>query len=213
MLKNEPSDDCTSAETRLVNGSRGVVMGFQTFDGTNGETVEQSGLHDAKPLVWPLVEFMNGRTEVICPYTFKKELYRRGSCVRHQVPLMLAWAVTIHKSQGQSIDFLKVDLKGAFANGQAYVAISRASSLAGLEIANFNKKITTSPLVQDFNVALDAGRLTQFIQDVKTWWKPVVNHEQAGWAELYSRNPSFRAWVERYPQKETHGSKRKYVEL
>ena len=54
------------------------------------------------------------------------------------MPLSLAWALTVHKSQGATIDYLKVDLAGCFAEGQAYVAISRACSVDGLEITNFS---------------------------------------------------------------------------
>ena len=55
-----------------------------------------------------------------------------------QVPLALAWAFTIHKGQGQSLDLLIVDLKGCFAEGQAYVAISRAQHTDGLQIRNYS---------------------------------------------------------------------------
>jgi len=55
---------------------------------------------------------------------------------REQIPLDLAWAMSIHKSQGMTIDRLKVHVGGAFASGQVYVALSRATSLEGLSIAD-----------------------------------------------------------------------------
>ena len=210
MLRNESAEECASPAERLVNGSRGVVIGFQMHDGTPDESDE----HTRTTTGWPVVKFMNGREERVGPQTFEKKIYRRGSCIRTQVPLMLAWAITVHKSQGMSIDFLKVDLQGTFADGQAYVAISRATCLTGLEIANFSPRaVKTSPLVRELNVALDEGRLNKFLETVPTWWEPVMNHKHAGWAELFTRNPSVKAWEDAIPQKRTHGLKRKLQEL
>ena len=55
-----------------------------------------------------------------------------------QIPLLSAWAVTVHKSQGMSLDWVKVSLANMFAEGQAYVALSRARTKAGLEITHWN---------------------------------------------------------------------------
>jgi len=69
--------------------------------------------------------------------------------MRPQVPLGLAWALTVHKSQGATIDYLSVDLHDCFAEGQAYVAISRACSVDGLEICNFSAgSVRSHPLVK-----------------------------------------------------------------
>eukprot|EP00522_Entomoneis_paludosa_P018170 CAMPEP_0172448096 /NCGR_PEP_ID=MMETSP1065-20121228/7183_1 /TAXON_ID=265537 /ORGANISM="Amphiprora paludosa, Strain CCMP125" /LENGTH=231 /DNA_ID=CAMNT_0013199497 /DNA_START=73 /DNA_END=768 /DNA_ORIENTATION=- len=56
------------------------------------------------------------------------------------IPLKLAWAVTIHKSQGMTLDYVKVDLDGVFTEAQVYVALSRASDENGLELRNFNPR-------------------------------------------------------------------------
>jgi ATP-dependent DNA helicase PIF1 len=74
---------------------------------------------------------------------------------RHQLPLILAWALSIHKAQGQTLERVKIDLKRVFEKGQAYVALSRATSQAGLEVHNFDKsKVMAHPRVTAFYASL-----------------------------------------------------------
>jgi hypothetical protein len=58
----------------------------------------------------------------------------------YQVPLILAWALSIHKSQGQTIQRVKVDLGRVFEKGQSYVALSRAATMEGLQVLRFDPK-------------------------------------------------------------------------
>ena len=74
---------------------------------------------------------------------------------RIQVPLILAWALSIHKAQGQTLERVKVDLGKVFEKGQAYVALSRATSQAGLCVQRFDpKKVMVHPKVTSFYEAL-----------------------------------------------------------
>lgn len=127
LLKNQ------APGTGLVNGSRGVVVGF--VDGGH-----------------PVVLFTTGQKVVIPPARFSAIIHGAGEVSRIQVPLKLAWAITVHKSQGMSLDLVRVSLRAMFAEGQAYVALSRARSLAGLEIVDtaLSGCIRTNPDVVKF---------------------------------------------------------------
>ena len=75
---------------------------------------------------------------------------------RTQVPLMLAWAITVHKSQGKTLRNVEISLDQAFEHGQVYVALSRATSLAGLRLLNFDPMLVKAhPLALAFYKSLE----------------------------------------------------------
>ncbi|TMW67775.1 hypothetical protein Poli38472_007447 [Pythium oligandrum] len=100
----------------LVNGCRGVITGF----------TPQTQL--------PIVRFSNGLTEIVRQEDFPVRVADSLLASRRQLPLTLAWAISIHKSQGLSFPSAVVDLSRVFEFGQAYVALSRVRSLEGLRL-------------------------------------------------------------------------------
>ena len=134
----------------LCNGSRGVVIGFdQDWKATS--IMGMFGPIGVAPKLYPKVRFVNGVEQVMSPSVVKMEILDGMEASRRQVPLTLAWALSIHKSQGATLDFVKVELRRVFAAGQGYVALSRARSKEGLEVVDFNpSQITAHPLVIQF---------------------------------------------------------------
>jgi hypothetical protein len=105
----------------LANGTLGVVTGFDR--GTN----------------YPKIETRDGRTLVLEPAEWVVEEGGRERAKVTQIPLRLAWAITVHKSQGMSMDAAVIDLARAFEYGQGYVALSRVRTFSGLYIAGWSE--------------------------------------------------------------------------
>ena len=153
----------------LVNGSIGKVIGFMSEkDYTEGgmnrddrEPDKQNKLSRTGIMVrWPLVRFRlpngNARDWLAKPESWKNELPSgEVQASRTQVPLILAWAMSIHKSQGQTLPCCKIDLNRVFEKGQAYVALSRATSIEGLQVLGFNPaKVMAHPKVISWSRSL-----------------------------------------------------------
>ncbi|CAH2448661.1 DNA helicase [Komagataella phaffii CBS 7435] len=112
--------------------------------------------------VLPLVQFAIGsrraRFELIQREEFPIDVKNNNVRItRIQLPLLLSWALSIHKSQGQTLDRVKVDLRRTFADGQVYVALSRAVSKERLQIVGFHpSKIRASAVVKGFYEKLES---------------------------------------------------------
>lgn len=120
----------------FVNGSRGKVVRFS----------------DAQ---LPVVKLHNGRVVLVEPHTWSIMEDGKVRAEAVQLPLRLAWAITIHKSQGMSLDSAIVDLSKSFTPGMGYVALSRVRSLDGLFLSGINAMaLTLHPDIHAFDKTL-----------------------------------------------------------
>ncbi|MBS94873.1 MAG: hypothetical protein CL799_10575 [Chromatiales bacterium] len=117
---------------------------------------DNPGASSGEGQLYPVVKFLDvyGTAKIILcqPEEWKVELPNgEVQARRSQLPLILAWALSIHKAQGQTLERVTVDLGKVFEKGQAYVALSRATSQHGLQVKNFNKaRVMAHPKVVQF---------------------------------------------------------------
>lgn len=122
FVKNNPSEN-------YLNGTLGVVEEFE--DDLPVVKTFQGDRITARPAEWTV---QNELGDTLASYT--------------QVPLRLAWAITVHKSQGMTLDHAAVDLSKTFELGQGYVAFSRVKTWDGLRLAGYNERaLQVDPLV------------------------------------------------------------------
>ena len=118
----------------LANGSRGIIIDFTDDEKQN-----------------PIVYFLNGKTIEIKPKDYKIE-EAKDSVIKKQIPLIHAWAITIHKAQGMSLEYIQTDIGNSiFEYGQAYVVLSRIKNLEGLSLIDIDySKIKANPKIIKF---------------------------------------------------------------
>ncbi len=115
FIKNDPAG-------RFANGTLGMVSSFDRESGN------------------PVVETLSGSRITAEPLDWALEEDGKAAAKITQVPLRLAWAITVHKSQGMSLDAAEIDLSHAFEYGHGYVALSRVRALEGLYLAGWNER-------------------------------------------------------------------------
>jgi len=179
-------------EEGYVNGTLGKVVDFE--DGM------------------PVVETYDGKRINAAPATWEVEDDGKILAAAEQLPLRLAWAITVHKSQGMSLDAAEIDLSRSFVPGQGYVALSRLRTLEGLTLLGLNRMaLEVDPYVSELNRKLlqDSSKWSQVIKkfsddDFKKMHEEFV--EQCGGTndpEVIEKNKAFEA-EEAAPKVATH---------
>jgi ATP-dependent DNA helicase PIF1 len=157
-----------SGDVLICNGSQGIIVDFCSITGC------------------PRVKYNNGIEMIMLRHIFVSE--KIPGIGISQVPLILAWALTIHKSQGASLDAAEIDAgSGIFECGQTYVALSRVRSFDGLYLTSFDaKRIRINKKVKDFYESLRTYHETK-VKNIEVYI-PLVFAEQIPVAQEVDNN-------------------------
>lgn len=169
-IKNSP-------DKKYVNGSLGVVKDFE------------------RATHYPIVELKNGKTLTMSPDTWELRDGDKKRASISQIPLRLAWAITVHKSQGMTLDAARIDLRKAFVEGMGYVALSRVGRLENLHLIGINNmalKVSGDALAVDGSLraksALDQKRFEHLRKAaMKRSKKREKNPVTSDWSEKLSK--------------------------
>ncbi|MEO6513503.1 MAG: AAA family ATPase [Candidatus Saccharimonadales bacterium] len=156
----------------FVNGTRGTVVAFH---------------NDV-----PVVELLNGREVKVEPHSWSLEEDGKKRAEVAQLPLRLAWAITIHKSQGMSLDAAEIDLSRSFTPGMGYVALSRVRSIGGVFLNGINQMaLAMHPQIFTFDEQLRSSseELSGTIEDYEA---PLEEVEAAVDTELLHKLKDWR---------------------
>lgn len=168
-----------SVERKYANGSIGTVIDFEP--GSD----------------YPIIEFRSGKEVVMQPDTWELRDGDKKRASITQIPLRLAWAITVHKSQGMTLDAARIDLRKAFVEGMGYVALSRVKNLDNLYLHGINNmalRVSEDALAIDDLLrqksAADAKRLAHLAKMAEDRLKsPPIKAKTSGasWSEKVAK--------------------------
>lgn len=149
-------------EGGYVNGTLGVVKEFNSY----GD---------------PVIETNSGMTFNVVPQSWKIEEEGKVKAEIEQLPLRLAWAITVHKSQGMSLDSMELDLSKSFVKGMGYVALSRVRTLGGMKLLGFNDmSLLVDPEVLEMD-GIFRDKSQDAIDDLNEMTKDEIKEIQDNW--------------------------------
>lgn len=139
-----------ATDRKYANGSIGTVIEFEPAT------------------EYPVVKFKSGATVTMSPETWELRDGDKKRASISQIPLRLAWAITVHKSQGMTLDAARIDLRKAFVEGMGYVALSRVKNLDNLYLHGINR---TALQVSEDAQSIDGNLRSRAQADIKKFAK------------------------------------------
>ena len=161
----------------------------QYVNGSIGEVIDFERLTD-----YPIVQFQNGKIITMVPETWEMRDGEKKRASIMQIPLRLAYAITVHKSQGMTLDAARIDLRKAFSEGMGYVALSRVRSLDRLYLLGINRTalmVSEEARKIDFILKNESSKAEKRFSHLKE----VAKKREAG--EIVEVQPSKTTWAEK----------------